>query len=263
MHTHGPRPLRCRCRAGRACTEQTLSSWQTSPHLLEWQVGNAVLEALLSAGSPRLEDLTDTLVRQLVADYDKVDGLHSRRRGLIKRSRVLANKGIPAPLHNNESKTGPRSDMLSTVPPEWAEWALRWRKFSTHEPGTIRSMFSVILIAGRWAAEKHPDVISPDQWTRDMAAEYIAAVKDGIDQMLEQLDLTDDEREALEGDREAVTALAERLADTPTPAGTTPRDLGTTGAFVPLTQLMSTVPAQKLGRHDKQDIDRKPPGYQE
>ena len=155
--------------------EQTLSSWQTSPHLLEWQVGNAVLDALLSAGSPRLEDLTDTLVRQLVAEYEKVDGLHSRRRGLIKLSRVLASKGIiPAPLHNNENKAGPRSDMLSTVPPEWAEWALRWRKFSTHEPGTIRTMFSVILIAGRWAAEKHPDVIAPDQWTRDMAAEYIA-----------------------------------------------------------------------------------------
>lgn len=81
--------------------------------------------------------------------------------------------------------------------------------------------------------------------------------------MLEQRNLTDDEREALEGDREAVTALAERLADTSTPAGSTPRDLGTTGAFVPLTQLTSTVPAQKPGQHDKRDIDRKPPGYQE
>ncbi|MFF2426844.1 hypothetical protein [Streptomyces mirabilis] len=47
----------------------------------------------------------------------------------------------------------------------------------------------------------------------------LLAVKDGIDEMLEQLNLTDDEREALEGDREAVTALAERLADTPTSAG--------------------------------------------
>ncbi|MCM8556162.1 tyrosine-type recombinase/integrase [Streptomyces sp. STCH 565 A] len=154
--------------------ERTLTSWQTSPHLLTWQVTNAVLDALLSAGSPRLEDLTDELVRRLVADY-KVAGLKSRRRGLIKISRVLADKGIlPAPLHHNEDKAGPRSDMLSTVPPEWAEWALRWRKFSTHEPGTIRTMFSVILIGGRWAAEKHPDVISPQQWTRDMAAEYIA-----------------------------------------------------------------------------------------
>jgi len=35
-------------------------------------------------------------------------------------------------------------------------------------------MFSTILIAGRWAAEKHPDRIAPDKWTRDMAAEYVA-----------------------------------------------------------------------------------------
>ena len=80
----------------------------------------------------------------------------------------------PSPAAQQREQGRPRSDMLSTVPPEWAEWALRWRKFSTHEPGTIRTMFSVILIAGRWAAEKHPDVIAPDQWTRDMAAEYIA-----------------------------------------------------------------------------------------
>ncbi|WP_329375990.1 hypothetical protein [Streptomyces sp. NBC_01483] len=91
----------------------------------------------------------------------------------------------------------------------------------------------------------------------------LIAVKDGIDQMLEQLDLTDDEREALEGDREAVTALAERLADTPTPVGPTPRDLGTTSTFVPLTQLMSTVSAKAQGQHDKRDTDRKSPGYQE
>jgi len=44
--------------------------------------------------------------------------------------------------------------------------------------------------------------------------------------MLEQLDLTDDERQALEGDREAITALAAKLADVPTPAGPTPDQLG-------------------------------------
>ncbi|MFC7264671.1 hypothetical protein [Streptomyces lutosisoli] len=69
----------------------------------------------------------------------------------------------------------------------------------------------------------------------------LLAAEDGIAQMLEQLDLTNDEREALEGDREAVTALAERFADTPTPAGPTPTELGTTDKFVPLTQLVKTI----------------------
>jgi hypothetical protein len=51
-------------------------------------------------------------------------------------------------------------------------------------------------------------------------------VKTGIEQMLEQLHLTDDERQALEGDREAITALAAKLTDVPTPAGPTPNQLG-------------------------------------
>jgi hypothetical protein len=55
--------------------------------------------------------------------------------------------------------------------------------------------------------------------------------------MLEQLDLTDDERDALEGDRDAITALAEKLADVPTPAGPTPEELGTEPVFVTLTGL--------------------------
>ena len=38
--------------------------------------------------------------------------------------------------------------------------------------------------------------------------------------MLEQFDLTDGERQALEGDREAITALAAKLADVSTPSWT-------------------------------------------
>lgn len=74
----------------------------------------------------------------------------------------------------------------------------------------------------------------------------LLAVKEGINKMLEQVDLTDDEREALEGDRDAITALTERLADIPTPAGPTPRELGTgtDDAFIPLTQVMGSVPAR-------------------
>jgi hypothetical protein len=55
--------------------------------------------------------------------------------------------------------------------------------------------------------------------------------------MLEQLDLTDDERQALESDRDAITALADKLADVPTPAGPTPVQLGTTRNSVSLTAL--------------------------
>ncbi|MGW1786149.1 hypothetical protein ACWCQQ_44820 [Streptomyces sp. NPDC002143] len=71
---------------------------------------------------------------------------------------------------------------------------------------------------------------------RDSAGGRLLAVKDGIDQMLEQLTRTDEEREALEGDRAAVTALVERPADAPTPGGPTPSEPGNSVASIPLTQ---------------------------
>jgi hypothetical protein len=70
-------------------------------------------------------------------------------------------------------------------------------------------------------------------------------VKAGIEQMLEQLDLTDDEREALEGDRDAVAALVEKLADVPTPAGPTPNQLG--HAPIPVTLATTRRPDQEGG----------------
>lgn len=76
-------------------------------------------------------------------------------------------------------------------------------------------------------------------------AGQLLAVKDGIEQMLEQLDLTDDERAALEGDRDAVAAFAARLADTPTPAGPTPKELGTERAFISLTALRDSLPGSE------------------
>lgn len=73
----------------------------------------------------------------------------------------------------------------------------------------------------------------------------LLAVKDGINQMLEQVDLTEDVRAALEGDRESVAPLTQRLADVPTPAGPTPNDLGTGDTFIPLTHLMKTITPDK------------------
>lgn len=49
--------------------------------------------------------------------------------------------------------------------------------------------------------------------------------KDGLQRMLVQIPLTDDERAAAENDHQAVDRLLDRLIDTPTPSGPTPRDL--------------------------------------
>ena len=114
----------------------TLVSWRTSKHTIEWQVSNATLDLLLTCGSPRLEDVREAQLVQLVAEYPPGTG---RRNGLFKVSRVLAHKGIiSAPLTSNHHHRGPFQETLDSAPAEWLEWALRWRRLSTHEPSTVR-----------------------------------------------------------------------------------------------------------------------------
>ncbi|GAB3412773.1 hypothetical protein [Flindersiella endophytica] len=80
---------------------------------------------------------------------------------------------------------------------------------------------------------------------KESSAGRLLEVKDGVEQMLERLTLTDDERTALEGDRDALTALASRLAKVPTPAGPTPEHLGTDRAFISLTALQDSISGQR------------------
>jgi len=47
--------------------------------------------------------------------------------------------------------------------------------------------------------------------------------------------------------RLTITALADRLAEIPTPAGPTPKELGTSAAFIPLTSVLETLPSAKHG----------------
>lgn len=141
------------------------------PATVTGQIPAALSDLLLVCGTPRLEDITDRQIGTLAGRYPK----GARRSGLIKISRVLAHQGILAtPIHSTGPQRGPRPDTLSTVPPGWLRWAQRWRAPATQEPGTTRGMFSVILIAGRWAADKHPEAAEPQLWTRDIAAEYVA-----------------------------------------------------------------------------------------
>jgi hypothetical protein len=124
----------------------TLVSWCTSKHTIERKVSNATIDLLLTCGSPRLEDVREAQLVQLVAESRPGTG---RRNGLFKVSRVLAHKGlISAPLTSNDHHRGPFQETLASAPADWLEWALRWRRLSTHEPSTVLGMFSTILVAG-------------------------------------------------------------------------------------------------------------------
>lgn len=65
---------------------------------------------------------------------------------------------------------------LDQVSSEWAEFCTEWYKLSTLALETRNSYFYALILAGRWLAKHYPDINSPAQWTRALAAEYISAV---------------------------------------------------------------------------------------
>jgi hypothetical protein len=59
---------------------------------------------------------------------------------------------------------------------EWARWVKRWAETSTLRPSTRRGIVNNLLQVGRWVAVTYPEVTTPEHWTRELAATYVAAV---------------------------------------------------------------------------------------
>ena len=138
--------------------QATLRSWEVSEHTSGSQVAAALCDLMLCSGTAALADFTAETLGALADLY----GSGARRTGLIKVSRVLAHDGVlREPVARNTRQRGPRQETLDSAPAAWVQWALRWRRITTTEPGSLRGRFAIILIAGRWAADKHPEAVEP------------------------------------------------------------------------------------------------------
>jgi integrase len=93
-------------------------------------------------------------------------------------SHALVSLGVmSAPLSPYARK--PRKKLLDehhSLSEEWFSWCKRWFETSTLRPSTRHSHFYRLLVAGRWLRAKHSSVTRPDQWSRQLAAEYIATI---------------------------------------------------------------------------------------
>jgi integrase len=67
-----------------------------------------------------------------------------------------------------------RLNESDSIAPEWLEWCRRWRNTSTLRPRTRQSQYYRLLVVGRWLKATRPEITRPDQWTRQVAAEYLA-----------------------------------------------------------------------------------------
>lgn len=137
----------------------------------------ALGRAMLVHRSPRLEDLRrDTLIRL----HEKAEAKITRR-GLVILSYALVRSGLIAESLGRDGETW-RAEQLDHrrategVPPEWLRWCHRWFATSTLQTssrtGTVYRLFQI----GRWMAMACPGVTGPADWTRELAATFVAAV---------------------------------------------------------------------------------------
>jgi integrase len=64
----------------------------------------------------------------------------------------------------------------SGIHPDWLSWVDRWTAATTYSPANRKTHYRCLLLVGRWLAHEHPEVTTPEGWTRDLAVTYVAAV---------------------------------------------------------------------------------------
>jgi hypothetical protein len=132
----------------------------------------AVCTSLLANKSPRLEDLTLDL---LTAESDLIH-LSYRRAAMTVLSRALANLGILAHRLEKPYTHSRFGDARDGVDPIWTSWVDRWYRTCTLQKNSRDRHYILLLKAGRWVTQTHPDCVSPERWTRELAAEWVGLV---------------------------------------------------------------------------------------
>jgi hypothetical protein len=133
----------------------------------------ALCEALLANHSPRLQDLNPERFEVLRRRRSPSD-----QRGWFVLGQALFGLGLwpRAPRPALRAPEGQRADEPEGIASEWIVWCERWRSTSTLPPTSRVRYHRLLVLTGRWLAQTHPEVRGPEQWMRELAAAYVAAL---------------------------------------------------------------------------------------
>ncbi|MGF6292780.1 tyrosine-type recombinase/integrase [Paraburkholderia youngii] len=152
----------------------TAETWGYRGH--NKQLMSMVAELLLMNGRPDLESLTAGLVREARNRWCESV---ARSTLYFQLTRVLTASGLVV----DEPKVRDTVDRefihaagIANIASEWVAMAEQWDATSTLTARSRRQFRSMILKAGRWMKDRHPETTHADQWTRELAAEYVGAV---------------------------------------------------------------------------------------
>jgi integrase len=135
-----------------------------------------VAELLLMNQRPELEALTSEFIESIRTRWQDSNYRSSL---YFQLSRVLAARGIlPAePKVRNRTDHGHLQRARTVgVSADWILAVERWEATSPLTASSRRHLRDTVLKAGRWLQATHPEVVCADQWTRELAAEYVGAV---------------------------------------------------------------------------------------
>ena len=132
---------------------------------------SGLCELLLRNESPKLDHLTADLV-----DRFRRDQPAGKRSLYFQIAKALAFSGV---LDTSLPVAPPlvpvvREDIAAGVAPIWVGWIERWARTSTLE--SRHSLRFHLYKLGRWLGVHKPAIVEPKQWTRELCAEYVAAV---------------------------------------------------------------------------------------
>ena len=133
-------------------------------------------EVLLLNRSPYPDNLTLPFLEQVHTATAPNPG---RRAMVYRLSRNLAYVGSlpqPLPLAGGLPASTYKLERERGIAPAWVEWVDRWFETSARPRPERLYMRLDLLRTGRWLAIHHPEVNTPADFTRELAAELVAAV---------------------------------------------------------------------------------------
>lgn len=146
----------------------------SSGHLSVKQRHQALAFVLLLNHSPWLDELS-------WAALDRAASMaipHAASIILGRIAKALVLLGIIAPAADDAARDPFPLGPSDGVPDEWYAWYRAWRATGSRglAPRIARHYGGYILYAGRWLARRHPEVVSPEQWTEELALAMRTAV---------------------------------------------------------------------------------------
>lgn len=146
---------------------EPLKQWgyeTSTPHL------SCLCETLLLNESPLVEAIT---AEHLDRCRRRTDA--SKRSLYFQIAKALAINGVLDAALPTAQPVVPqeRADIAKGVAVGWTKWIERWHRTSALE--SRENLRIHLYKLGRWLGVHHPEVTSPEQWTRDLCVDFVAA----------------------------------------------------------------------------------------